>query len=85
MRNITYETFFHFGTSVVIGPLFVFDPVPETEGFTLKEMDILFTRKGPAYTWRMQTEQQIEEYRAQHLVSLLEVVDKNAHVHKESI
>ncbi|XP_014550165.1 hypothetical protein COCVIDRAFT_43213 [Bipolaris victoriae FI3] len=64
MTDIKSGTYFLFGSSVIFGLVFSSLLVPETKGFSLEEMDILFTRKGLAYTWRRQAEQHIRENRA---------------------
>ncbi|PVI05541.1 general substrate transporter, partial [Periconia macrospinosa] len=71
MTNIKSGTFFLFGSSVVFGLFFSWFFVPETKGFTLEEMDILFTRKGLAFTWRKQAEQYIQEARANDTATTL--------------
>lgn len=46
LANITYGTFLFFGSFVVCGVLFVYFLMPETKGFTLEEMDVLFSIRG---------------------------------------
>lgn len=46
LRNITYGTFLFFGSMTVIGGIFVFFFVPETNGLALEDMDVLFEAKG---------------------------------------
>ncbi|CAH0028134.1 unnamed protein product [Clonostachys rhizophaga] len=63
MTNITYGTFFLFGSAVLFGVVFVFVLVPETKGLSLEDMDILFSQQGPGYTWRSKTDILVEERR----------------------
>lgn len=63
MTNITYGTFFLFGSAVLFGVIFVFVLVPETKGLSLEDMDILFSQQGPGYTWRSKTDILVEERR----------------------
>ncbi|KAF2093306.1 MFS quinate transporter QutD [Rhizodiscina lignyota] len=46
LRNITYGTFLFYGSITVLGGVFVFFFVPETNGMALEDMDILFEAKG---------------------------------------
>lgn len=46
LRNITYGTFLFFGSMTVLGGIFVFFFVPETNGLALEDMDVLFEAKG---------------------------------------
>jgi hypothetical protein len=63
IKNITYGTFFLFGTSVVIGVVVVLFFMPETKGLSLEEMDILFNVSGSALTQRKQANRIISEMR----------------------
>jgi hypothetical protein len=63
MANITYGTFLLFGSSVVCGLIIVFLFMPETKGFSLEEMDILFNIRGFALTKRRGAERTIAEQR----------------------
>lgn len=56
MTNITYGTFLLFGTSLVVGVVFVYLFFPETKGLSLEEMDILFNQRGFADTKRRDTD-----------------------------
>lgn len=64
MTDITYGTFLLFACSVVFGFVFTSLLIPETKGISLEDMDILFTRKGMPRTWRRQTEEIINQRRA---------------------
>ncbi|KAJ3958394.1 hypothetical protein N0V92_005036 [Colletotrichum tropicale] len=64
MTDITYGTFLLFACSVVFGFVFTFLLIPETKGISLEDMDVLFTRKGMPRTWRRQTEEIINQRRA---------------------
>lgn len=69
MTNITYGTFFLFGTSIVIGIVVVLLFMPETKGLSLEEMDILFHVSGFANTQRAKADDIIKEMRqAEELV-----------------
>ena len=46
LRNITYGTFLFFGSMTVLGGVFVYFFVPETNGLALEDMDVLFEAKG---------------------------------------
>ena len=61
MENITYGTFFLFGSSVLFGIIFSFVFIPETKGLALEDMDILFSQKGLAITWRKKTDKIIQD------------------------
>ena len=63
MTNITYGTFLLFGTSLVIGIIFIYLLLPETKGLLLEEMDILFSQKGLAVTKRRETDRIIKDRR----------------------
>lgn len=63
MTNITYGTFLLFGTSLIIGILFIYLLLPETKGLLLEEMDILFSQKGLAVTKRRETDRIIQDRR----------------------
>ena len=63
MTNITYGTFLLFGTSLVVGTLFIYLFLPETKGLLLEEMDILFSQKGFAVSQRRETDRIISEER----------------------
>lgn len=63
MANITYGTFLLFGTSLVVGMLFIYLLLPETKGLLLEEMDILFSQKGFAVTKRRETDRIIQDRR----------------------
>lgn len=63
MTNITYGTFLLFGTSLIIGILFIYLLLPETKGLLLEEMDILFSQKGFAVTKRRETDKIIQDRR----------------------
>lgn len=62
-KNITYGTFFLFGTSVVIGVVVVLLFMPETKGLSLEEMDILFNVSGLAHQQRKRASEIINEMR----------------------
>jgi len=84
MEDIKYGIFFLFESSVVLGCLFSWPFVPETKGFSLEEMVILFTREDLAYTWQRQAELFIQENRASHVARALSVTDE-AEVHVQRI
>ena len=63
MTNITYGTFLLFGTSLVVGTVFIYLVLPETKGLSLEEMDILFSQKGFAVSQRQETDRIISEER----------------------
>ena len=63
MANITYGTFLLFGTSLVVGVLFIYLLLPETRGLLLEEMDILFSQRGSAVTKRRETDRIIQDRR----------------------
>ena len=63
MTNITYGTFLLFGTSLVVGTVFIYLFLPETKGLLLEEMDILFSQKGPAVSQRREADRIISEER----------------------
>ena len=63
MTNITYGTFLLFGTSLVVGTVFIYLFLPETKGLLLEEMDILFSQKGLAVSQRRETDRIILEER----------------------
>jgi hypothetical protein len=63
MTNITYGTFLFFGSSVVCGLIIVCLFMPETKGFSLEEMDILFNICGFALTKRRGAERAIADQR----------------------
>jgi hypothetical protein len=46
IRNITYGTFLFYGCMTVLGGVFVYFYLPETNGVVLEDMDILFEGKG---------------------------------------
>jgi hypothetical protein len=85
MTNIKSGTFFLFGASVVFGCIFSWVLVPETKGFSLEEMDILFTRKGLAYTWRRQAEEYMQQNRANGVAQAVADTDKNVDVRVEKV
>lgn len=64
MVNITYGTFLFFGSSVVCGLIIVYLFMPETKGFSLEEMDILFSIRGFALDKRRGAERAIADQRA---------------------
>ncbi len=86
LANITYGTFLLFGTSLVIGILFIYLLLPETKGLLLEEMDILFCQKGFAVTKRRETDRIIQDRRNQghaHAVAEEKVdkkIDPTVHV-----
>jgi hypothetical protein len=47
-KSITYGTFIFFGTMTVLGGIYVYLFLPETNGVPLEDMDILFEAKGLA-------------------------------------
>lgn len=47
-KSITYGTFLFFGAMTVLGGLYVYFLIPETNGVALEDMDILFGGKGLA-------------------------------------
>ncbi|KAJ5966269.1 hypothetical protein N7481_012983 [Penicillium waksmanii] len=63
MANITYGTFLFFGSSVVCGLIIVYLFMPETKGFSLEEMDILFSIRGFALDKRRGAESTIADQR----------------------
>lgn len=63
MTNITYGTFLLFGTSLVVGIVFIYLFFPETKGLLLEEMDILFSQRGPATAKRRETDRIIQDRR----------------------
>lgn len=85
MTNIKSGTFFLFGSSVVFGLFFAMLLVPETKGFSLEEMDILFTRKGFAFTWRSQAEQCIRENRESGMTTASVLTEKRQELHVEKV
>jgi hypothetical protein len=85
MTDIKSGTFFLFGSSVVFGLFFALFFVPETKGFSLEEMDILFSRKGFAMTWRKQAEQCILENRESGVTSATVLADKNKEIQVEKV
>lgn len=46
IKNITYGIFLFYGVMTVLGGVFVYFFVPETNGKVLEDMDILFEGKG---------------------------------------
>ena len=48
LRDITYGTFLFFGVMTVLGALYVWFFLPETQGVSLEDMDALFASKGTA-------------------------------------
>jgi hypothetical protein len=46
IESITYGTFLFYGVMTVIGGMFVFFFLPETNGKSLEDMDLLFGMKG---------------------------------------
>lgn len=46
--NITYGTFLFFGSMTVLGAIYMYLLVPETNGVSLEDMDILFEAHGLA-------------------------------------
>lgn len=64
MKDITYGTFLFFGSFLVVGMAVVYIFMPETKGFSLEEMDILFGVKGMAGQKRHIAKQFIAEQRA---------------------
>lgn len=63
MASITYGTFLLFGTSLVVGVLFVYLLLPETKALLLEEMDVLFGQKGLAVAKRRETDRIIQDRR----------------------
>lgn len=63
MEGITYGTFLFFGSSVVCAVTFVYFFMPETKGFSLEEMDVLFGVKGVATRKRREAERIIGQQR----------------------
>ncbi|KAL5334737.1 hypothetical protein BJX70DRAFT_402278 [Aspergillus crustosus] len=47
-KNITYGTFLFFGSMTVLGAIYMYLFVPETNGVPLEDMDVLFESKGLA-------------------------------------
>lgn len=64
MTNITYGTFFFFGSFLIFGVLVVFLFMPETKGLSLEEMNVLFNVKGLAITQRKKADEIIASQRA---------------------
>lgn len=60
LRDITYGTFLFFGSMTVIGALYVWFFLPETQGVSLEDMDALFSCKGFA----RQKMKQFDEFKA---------------------
>lgn len=63
LTSITYGTFLLFGTSLVVGSVFIYLFLPETKGLLLEEMDILFSQKGLAVSKRRETDRILIEER----------------------
>ncbi|KAI0880240.1 general substrate transporter [Annulohypoxylon maeteangense] len=63
MTNITYGTFFFFGSFLVVGALVIFFFMPETKGLSLEEMSVLFNVKGLAITQRKKADEIIASQR----------------------
>lgn len=63
MSNIKYGTFYFFAACLVISWFFAWFCMPETQGITLEDMDILFNTPGTARTKRKETDKIIEERR----------------------
>lgn len=47
-KNITYGTFIFFGSMTVLGAIYMYLFIPETNGVPLEDMDVLFEAKGLA-------------------------------------
>lgn len=70
MNNITYGTFIFFGASIVVAITVVYFLMPETKGFSLEEMDVLFRVKGMAVNKRRKAGHIIAQQRdAEQLVN----------------
>ncbi|KAH9221898.1 general substrate transporter [Leptodontidium sp. 2 PMI_412] len=63
MNNIKYGTFIFFGSSLVVGMIFVILFMPETKGLSLEDMDIMFNMSGLAHGKRAKTDGIISERR----------------------
>lgn len=63
LANITYGTFLFFASSVVCGVTMVYFLMPETKGFSLEEMDVLFSINGLAINKHRKAENIIAEQR----------------------
>lgn len=85
MNNITYGTFFLFGASVVCGIIFTWFLIPETKGVLLEDMDVLFSQKGNASSWRKLTDEIIEARRRNVLNGVIEDKDKQSIAHEEKV
>ncbi|KAI2463022.1 general substrate transporter [Annulohypoxylon bovei var. microspora] len=64
MTNITYGTFFFFGSFLIVGTLVVFFFMPETKGLSLEDMNVLFNVKGFAITQRQKADEIIASQQA---------------------
>lgn len=85
INNITYGTFFFFGSSVVIGVIFVFFfSLPETKKISLKDMDVMFNVRGFAWHKRAETDRIQAERRAElHEEQESFRMEKGIHSHVE--
>ncbi|CZT05143.1 probable monosaccharide transporter [Rhynchosporium graminicola] len=63
MENVKYGTFIFFGSSLVVGIIFVILFMPETKGLSLEDMDIMFNLAGLAHSMRAKTDAIIAERR----------------------
>ncbi|CAG9990367.1 unnamed protein product [Clonostachys byssicola] len=63
MEGIQWGTFIFFASSIVLGIIFSYFFIPETEGVSLEEMDILFSAPGSARQKRKAVEEVIAERR----------------------
>lgn len=76
IKNIKFGTFIFFGASLVVGIIVVFLFVPETRGFSLEDMDILFNVKGLAATQRKKADEIIASQRAaENVVDIKDIED----------
>jgi hypothetical protein len=83
INGIGYGVFLFFGTSVVVGVIFVFFFLPETKEVSLEDMDILFSVKGFAWKKRKETDQILAQRREEFAIETIAVAEKqtsSAHV-----
>jgi hypothetical protein len=66
LREITYGTFIFFGVMTVVGGAFYQLFIPETNGKSLEDMDVLFEAKGLAW----QQMRAFEEWKLEQLTLL---------------
>jgi len=83
ITGIQYGVFFFFGTSVVIGAIFVFFFLPETKEVALEDMDVMFNVKGWAWQKRQETDRILAERRLQLQNNNVIIADKIDYTHLE--